>query len=283
MALPLITCVIPTCNRPLLVVRAINSVLSQSYQNVDVIVVDDSTNDDTKNCLQNFGSSIRYIRNTGRRGAPRSRNIGIMDARGEIITFLDDDDAWMRDKLSLQIELLKKYPLVSCNFYSRCGWRKRYFKNPPIISYRMMLYGNYLGSSSFVMTETKMAKECLFDEDLTVGQDWGMWLSIMKKNGISEGATCSKYLVDYNEGGHARISLKNYDQKIPMIQKIYSKYCDDHDEWTTKMFDMKNITWHGKSLPVKLRLSYMMARMENRSIFNWVRSVFMDVLGIVQY
>jgi len=103
--------VIPTYNRAELVERAIRSVLSQTYPDVEVIVVDDASTDDTRDrikTLQNIDHRVRYFRQDCNRGAQAARNTGMRSAKGKYIAFLDSDDEWLPQKLYLQMELFSQ-------------------------------------------------------------------------------------------------------------------------------------------------------------------------------
>ncbi len=92
---PLVSVIIPTRNRANLLARSLKSVLHQHYHNFEVIVIDDASEDDTVNTIEQFRNkfkSFKYIRNNKRQGGAESRNIGIKSASGNYIAFLDDDD-----------------------------------------------------------------------------------------------------------------------------------------------------------------------------------------------
>lgn len=226
---PLVSCIIPTKNRPDLVKRAIQSVLGQSYNNIEIIVIDDSTNDETQKTLIPLGGQIRYIKNEKSRGAPYSRNIGLNEARGDAIAFLDDDDIWLPQKTIMQLKWLEKYPLVTCNYITEIKRRRYFVKYPKIVSYEDLLSFNALGSCSFVMVNSKAAKDCYFDENIKAGQDWDFWLSVMKKNLTEEAANAKEYLVKYNSGDFSRISNTN-----DILAAFYTLYHKRRPEYTLK-------------------------------------------------
>jgi glycosyltransferase involved in cell wall biosynthesis len=108
----LVSVVIPTYNRAALVLGAIHSVLSQTYKNIEVIVVDDGSNDDTEARIQSeFGGDarVRYFKKENG-GVSSARNFGIRESRGEYIALLDSDDVWLPGKLELQVECLRRIP-----------------------------------------------------------------------------------------------------------------------------------------------------------------------------
>jgi glycosyltransferase involved in cell wall biosynthesis len=103
----LVTAIIPTYNRAKTIERAVNSVLAQTWKEMEVIVVDDGSNDQTGEVLKAYGDKIRVIHQ--RNGGPAAaRNTGIKAATGEIISFLDSDDAWMPSKIERQVKLLQR-------------------------------------------------------------------------------------------------------------------------------------------------------------------------------
>lgn len=123
---PLVSAIIPTYNRGNLVGEAVDSVLGQTYPNVEAIVVDDGSTDDTQAQLKRYGNRIRVIsqRNAGPSAA---RNRGIAASRGALISFLDSDDLWLPTKLERQVKLLQEagetVPCCLCNIMMR--WNDR--------------------------------------------------------------------------------------------------------------------------------------------------------------
>ncbi|MFW6120097.1 MAG: FkbM family methyltransferase [Petrotogales bacterium] len=115
--MPLVSVIIPTHNRANLVSRAIQSVLYQTFQNLEIIVVDDASSDNTPDVIETLrreDNRVRYIRNEISLGGSGARNVGIQNARGDYISFLDDDDEWLPRKLERQIPLADNYSVVGC-------------------------------------------------------------------------------------------------------------------------------------------------------------------------
>lgn len=111
MTRPLLSVVIPTWNRARLVFEAVESALSQRIGQVEVIVVDDGSTDDTANILtRNFGSRIHLLRLPSRRGVSAARNAGARLASGELLAFLDSDDLWLPGKLDAELRVLEQFP-----------------------------------------------------------------------------------------------------------------------------------------------------------------------------
>lgn len=106
---PLISVIIPTFNRSKFIETAIMSVINQTYTNIEIIIVDDCSTDNTKQIIDSIQfTNIKYFLLTKNSGAQVARNKGIIESAGEWIAFLDSDDTWHKDKLKIQYNLLKE-------------------------------------------------------------------------------------------------------------------------------------------------------------------------------
>jgi glycosyltransferase involved in cell wall biosynthesis len=115
---PKVSVVIPTFNRAAKVQVGINSVLAQTFSDLELIVVDDGSSDDTGQILKNiFGDRIRYYFQSNQ-GVSVARNKGIAEARGEWIAFLDSDDLWEREKIEWQLKALERFGPQCCASYT---------------------------------------------------------------------------------------------------------------------------------------------------------------------
>lgn len=269
---PLVSCIIPTKNRPELVMRAIRSALEQSYSKIEVIVIDDSTDMHTQHLLSKSGLCIKYIKNVNSKGACYSRNIGLMESKGDYIAFLDDDDLWMPRKIEKQLRLANTYPIVGCNSTTIIRGKRHYTRRPAIVTYENLLYNNNcLGSCSFVMTASDAIQGCFFDENLKAGQDWDMWISIMKKNKISEAANADEYLADYNSGEHSRIS--NTAEATQAILYIYEKHLKEHTALSTRMFSLYNLLPTDGSLTLWIFREFLKSRMRGKGVVFFMKNL----------
>ena len=114
-----VSVIIPTYKRPKELERAIISVKNQTYKNIEIIVVDDNANDieqrkSTEQVVKKY-ENIVYIQNKENLGGSKTRNIGIENAKGKYIAFLDDDDEFLPNKIEQQIKLYKEYLLKTKN------------------------------------------------------------------------------------------------------------------------------------------------------------------------
>lgn len=107
----LVSAIIPTYNRAALVGRAIESALRQSYPDVEIIVVDDGSTDETPEVVASFGPAVRYLRQRNA-GVAAARNHGFRESRGEYVALLDSDDAWLPWKIDAQVRILQRFPEV---------------------------------------------------------------------------------------------------------------------------------------------------------------------------
>ena len=105
---PLVSVVLPTRNRAHTLRRATDSVLDQSYDRLELIVVDDASTDDTEAVVNEINDPrVRYIRLDNSRGGSGARNVGLQQAKGDLIAFQDSDDVWLTDKLEKQCRALE--------------------------------------------------------------------------------------------------------------------------------------------------------------------------------
>ena len=104
---PLVSVILPVYNRAGCVERAIRSVLAQTYRNLELIVVDDGSTDGTREVVERFGASLTLLVQE-HSGAYPARNLGLRHARGELVAFADSDDAWLPDRLAVQVPLMRR-------------------------------------------------------------------------------------------------------------------------------------------------------------------------------
>jgi len=179
---PLISVIIPTYNRGWIIGEAIDSVLSQTYRQFELIVVDDGSSDSTDDILRGYKDHAELIKQKNQ-GVSAARNTGIRRSRGRYIAFLDSDDFWLPEKLSRQIEFFLSHPeALVCQteeIWIRNGVRvnpKRRHKKPSGMIFERSL-GLCLVSPSAVMINRALFKEVgLFDENLAACEDYDLWL-----------------------------------------------------------------------------------------------------------
>lgn len=220
----LVSVVIPTHNRAALLKRALQSVLAQTYQNLEIIVVDDASSDATHEVVGDFvDPRIRYIRHEASKGGSGARNTGIRAARGEYIAFLDDDDEWVPEKTREQLSVLDHCDAVLCSCYVNNKSKIKWWPKPVITLEDLKRSPYAIGGTGVLMTKAAILKDLLFDESLPIHQDWDLFIRIRQRCKI---AYLNKPLVKYNEGNHARISNRRatagpegLERALKMIEK----------------------------------------------------------------
>ena len=190
--LPLITVIIPTYNRKNVLPRAINSVLEQTYKNLEVIVVDDASDDGTEEIVREYTDSrIFYIRNEVNVGPSKARNVGIEKANGEWIAFQDSDDWWYPDKLELQYQAYlrnKTVGLIYCAYeYITDNNSVRVpgfeFKEKELSGniLESLLSTNKIGTPTMLLKKEVIHKVGTFEESIEALEDWELALKISKE------------------------------------------------------------------------------------------------------
>jgi len=177
-----VSVIIPTHNRSQILKRAVISVLNQSYQDFEVIVIDDASTDETTEIVRKFEDKrIKYIRHKQNKGAPAARNTGLRVSNSEYIAFLDDDDEWLPEKLEMQITAFKaarpNVGVIYTAFWRVQNGKKKFFPPSKIKHkqgnlYEQLLNGNFIGLPTVIAKKQCFEKVGLFDECLPRLQDW---------------------------------------------------------------------------------------------------------------
>ena len=228
---PLVSVIIPTYNRSERLRRAIRSVLAQTYQNFEIIVVDDASSGDVAEIIAEFNDTrITYIRHQKNKGAPAARNSGLRVARGGFINFLDDDDEIMPLKLEKQVTLFQNTStatgVVYCGFcYALEETGVMVHKSVPSFSGQVFL--EFLKSNFLVMQASLIKKESLeqvgfLDETLPGCQDWDLWLRLSRQ---FEFAAIPEVLAKV--WVHGEQITADLHRKILSREMIREKYADE--------------------------------------------------------
>lgn len=183
---PLVSVIIPTYNRRERVLEAIDSVLSQSYGSFELIVVDDGSGDGTREALKAYAGRLRYIFQENQ-GPSSARNRGIREAKGELISFLDSDDLWLRDKLCRQVAFMEENPEARVCYteelWIRNGRRVNPMRKHAKLSgdiFERALELCIVSPSSAMLRRELLLEVGGFDEELPLCEDYDLWLRIAK-------------------------------------------------------------------------------------------------------
>jgi len=180
----MVSVIIPSFNRDIFVARAIYSVLLQNFEPIEIIVVDDGSTDYSHYVYKMFSGSIKVLYHQINKGVSAARNSGIKYSSGEYIAFLDSDDYWLPNKLSVQIKyMIDKNSFISQTqeYWIRYGKlvnpnKKNQKKGGNIFD--ISLKRSYISPSCVVIKREALAKTGYFREDLKVAEDYELWLRL---------------------------------------------------------------------------------------------------------
>ena len=228
---PKISVIIPTYNRAWALQRSLDSVLAQTFEDFELLIVDDGSTDGTQELLQTFDDSRICVITTQNQGVSCARNTAIERVRGEWIAFLDSDDQWLPHKLALQWERLQQHPQLQVIHGEEIWFRRGVRVNP---RRRHAKSGGWifaqclplcLISPSAVMIHRKVFERVgCFDPQMTVCEDYDLWLRITPfyEVGFITDPIINKY------GGHSDQLSGRYPAmdafRVKAIQKILQ--CD---------------------------------------------------------
>jgi glycosyltransferase involved in cell wall biosynthesis len=245
---PFVSIVVPTFNRPEMLQEALKSILNQTYQNFEIVVVNDG-GEDVSGLVETFQDPrIKYKSHPKNRGLAAARNTGIRNASSQYIALLDDDDIFYPEHLQTAVDMLsKEIPVIYTDAvratYERCGENYKIIKKnvPYSIDFdrNKLLVGNISPVNCFVFDKSLALKAGLFDETLSTLEDWDFWIRLssltrfkhipkptVQVNWRSDGTTMTSLLGA--EFGKNR--QKIYDKyqaeinQIPNIEEILNEF-----------------------------------------------------------
>ena len=201
----LVSVILPTYNRAWTLKDALDSVLLQDYPNIELIVIDDGSEDNTQELLETYQNTITVLRQENR-GVSAARNKGIRQSRGQFIALLDSDDAWDKRKISCQVEFFNDHPeTLICQteeIWIRNGRKvnpKFKHKKPSGMIFEDSLNLCLVSPSAVMMKRQLFDIKGYFNEDFMVCEDYDFWLRIS--------STLPVFLIDkpytIKRGGHS--------------------------------------------------------------------------------
>ncbi|MHC9533103.1 glycosyltransferase family 2 protein [Dellaglioa sp. L3N] len=218
-----ISIVMPVHNAATTLEESINSVLSQSYKNFELIIIDDFSSDTSLDILEeilSIDSRINLIKNKKNIGVAESRNIGVSNSSGKYIAFLDADDKWNKDKLKRQLVFMVKnksqFSFMNYELINSKGFiiGERFGKDKHI-DFKKMIRGNQVGLLT-VMIESQVIKKYSMPH---IGhEDYATWIAMTKDNVIVDYLETSKSMAQYRI--HKSISSNKF-KTIIWTWKIY--------------------------------------------------------------
>jgi glycosyltransferase involved in cell wall biosynthesis len=186
---PLVSVIVPVHNRGSMIELAVNSVLRQGIQDIEVLIVDDASTDDTRSivrALEKIDNRVRLIEHDCNKGAQAARNTGIRNASGDWIAFLDSDDEWFENSLHLRLDLAtrEKADVV----YSSC--LATYYPDTDLKPYHIHPFSGYIYREllahqaplfqSLLVKKTALEKIGYLDESIISFQEWDTSIMLAK-------------------------------------------------------------------------------------------------------
>ena len=230
MNLPLVSVVMPVYNGENYLKEAIDSILSQSYQNIELVIVNDGSTDSSKAVIQSYADSrIRLVENERNSGIVFTRNRGLESASGAYIATLDCDDIALPDRLEKQVDFLVKNPdygMCGSYYYIMNGSGKQTKKvRPPtsnrdIITY--LLVGNCFCNSTMLI-RSSLAKELKYRENFDIVEDYELWHRISKRAKLA----CLPFYGTYYRVHGNNISVSKMNDMFSRAKKINAEILKD--------------------------------------------------------
>lgn len=213
MKTPFFSIIIPAYNRKNLLKIAIDSVLYQTFDNFELIIVDDGSHDNTKGILNEFKDKRIFYVYQHHKGASSARNKGIKLSKGKFICFLDSDDRFRREKLAITFDYIKKHPEYKI-FHTEEIWyrdgsylpQKVYHKKPSGVIFGEALKLCCVSISTAAIKKEVFEKIGMFDENMPACEDYDFWLRASARFPV---LLIPQYLT-IKEGGHPDQQSRKY-------------------------------------------------------------------------
>lgn len=183
----MVSIITPTFNNEKFIAETILSVQAQTYQNWELLIVDDCSTDKTAEIISSFQEKdhrIKYFYNATNKGSALSRNIAIQKAKGKWIAFLDSDDMWHPHKLEKQIEFMKKNNYLFsytnyCEIDSSSNERGILISGPKVISHKLMTAYCWPGCLTVMYDAEKIG--LMQSADIKINEEYALWIKITKQ------------------------------------------------------------------------------------------------------
>ena len=229
-----VSIITPSYNSERYISETIDSVINQTYENWEMLIIDDSSTDNSINIISDYCSSensIKLIKLEENGGAAVARNRGIKEAEGRFIAFLDSDDLWHPEKLEKQLEKMVKknlpFTFTTYQLINEEGELGKTIKSKAIVSYRNAIMSNPIGCLT-VMIDTNFFGK-VYMPYIKKRQDLGLWLKLLRKTaavGIEE--NLAFYRVRRDSISSNKFKLIKYHwilyrkhEKVPFFTSLY--------------------------------------------------------------
>jgi glycosyltransferase involved in cell wall biosynthesis len=295
---PLVSVIIPTHNRARLLQVALASVFAQkglgNQFEMEVIVVDDASSDATPDVIARY-PKVKYLRLDTNRGLMAVLNVGLKAARGKYVGFLDDDDLWLPEKLSLQAPVLEENPGLGV-VYSQVivvSDEISLFPDESAPSgsiFRALLMGNIGGTRNVLVRRAAFEKVGYFDETLSTHEDYDMWLRLAfhfpfkfvpGPVGIYIRSMEGKWSADIVNGNTARDLHVILQRALGMLDDISEDYTDLRQQAIARMHMALalELEWVGELERMRSHLLRMVREAPSTIGEPWARSKIIRMMS----
>jgi glycosyltransferase involved in cell wall biosynthesis len=227
----LVSVIIPAYNIAKHIGEAVESVLGQTYRQIETIVIDDGSTDGTLLVLERYGGKVRVVSQQNG-GAGAARNRGILEATGEYLAFLDGDDIWYSDKLATQVAILSENKDVCLTSGMADGidesgdsldidlnYKGDVYDRPLHLYNELLSKGNPVWTSSVVVRRAALKEAGYFDESKRRSQDYDMWIRLAEKNNFYiVGRRLGRYRWLRSSLTHGSIT-REYEAQLDILKK----------------------------------------------------------------
>lgn len=198
---PIVSIIMPAYNAEKTIVKSLESVLNQSFEDWELLITDDNSTDSTKDIILRYvklDNRIKYFLNSGVNGAWSARNNSLRKVSGKFVAFLDSDDMWYPAKLALQLEAIDETGESACHSaYDRVnveGLKIGYKAAKKLVTFEDMLKKNEIGNLTGIYDREKLG---VFFQQAIGHEDYAMWLKILKNtNSVGVQMPLASYRVD---------------------------------------------------------------------------------------
>jgi glycosyltransferase involved in cell wall biosynthesis len=241
-----VSVVIPTRNRRRLLLRALRTVLNQDMRDLEVIVVDNGSDDDTSAALRRVDDErLRLVRHEPL-GVSEARNCGLEMATGRWIAFLDDDDLWSPRKLGRQLTAIRAVPGAGWSAVGAVAisdnWEVRHVRRPPPSAQvrRLMLAGNAIpGGGSGVLAHTRLVRRVGgFDPLLGMLADWDLWIRLALASDMAPAA--EPLMLSVQHGANMSLDVSG---SLHELARIGEKYLDERRRFNVESHELGMLRW----------------------------------------
>ena len=230
--MPLISIVIPLYNKERFIKETLKSVLNQSIQDYEVIIVDDGSTDNSASIISDINDHRISIFSNSNNGVSHARNFGISKSNSDLIALIDGDDLWEANHLENLYKLHTSFP--GCGLYAT-AYYKKYFNGRKIKASYNGVSANHFGiindyfsasindsiawSSAVLVPKKTFTKIGMFDEQMRSGQDTDLWIRIALKESIAFSASASSNKIILSPKYHLSYSLNRID-RLKLFEKF---------------------------------------------------------------